>query len=157
MFYKDYNLVQMKSVTFLLLLLLTRVETNLKCRSPFFSSHHCCFSSRLLVGFISSFSTRAPHQQVVKTVGQSPGGLPLIAAAPNAQYFNAVFSSNRSNGNGGGAMLPLPPLTDGSGNMSGSGTPSLVLVNNSKTHSNHTPSPTVMIGSNGDVTAAVAI
>lgn len=55
-------------------------------------------------------------------------------------------------------MMPLPPLVDGSGST----TPSLVLVNSSKTHCNQTPPPTAMIGSNnthsnGEVTAAVAI
>lgn len=85
-------------------------------------------------------------------MGQSPGGLPLISATPNGQYLNAVFSNN---GNGGGAMMPLPPLVDGSG----PGTSGLVLVNNSKTNSNQTPPPTVMVGSNnnGEITAAVAI
>lgn len=115
-----------------------------------------------LFGSISSFSTHAPriNHQVVKTVGQSPGGLPLIAATPNAQYLNAVFSNNNNNGKGGGAMMPLPPLVDGSGNISGPGTPSLVLVNNSKINSNQTSSPMAMVASsnnNGEVTAAVAI
>ncbi|XP_065087191.1 mucin-6 isoform X2 [Ochlerotatus camptorhynchus] len=111
-------------------------------------------------------STAGPQQsaqlgKVVKTVGQSPGGLPLIAATPNAQYLNAVFGNNNNNGNGGGAMMSLPPLIDGSGNISGRGTPSLVLVN-SKVNSNQTPPPTAMVVSNnshnnGEVTAAVAI
>lgn len=94
-------------------------------------------------------------------MGQSPSGLPLIAATPNAQYLNAVFSNNSNSGNGAGSMMPLPPLVDGSGNLSGPGTPSLVLVNNnnSKTNSNQTPPPMAMVGSNnnGEVTAAVAI